>query len=801
MLKSYLIMAVRNLLRQRGYAAINIAGLAIGVALALLALLYVHHEWSYDRFHANAERIHLVRYEYQWPGSDSDPMVCTPPVLAPTLVSEAPGVGRAVRVFWGGMNEGVPVSREGGEPLLARGVFVDPGFFEMFSFPTVVGEPVGALDELDGVVLSREMAQRCFGRADAVGQALTLIQYRRAVQEYVVNAVVDVPSNSSISFEFALSHRARGQVSERWGVCHVLTFAELPPGVSAAAGEERLRVIAENHIPESVHRTFGGEEGIALRLLPLTDMHFTRGLRLIPDVLDPVYCWVVTGIALTVLAIACVNFVNLSLALMARRVREVGIRKTSGATRAQLVRQLLVESTLVALLSVAAGVALAEIALPGFGGLLGVELEHSAVPSLMGAGALALVVGLVTGGYPGLVLSGFDPVEVLGGRMRFGGTGLLSRVLVTLQFAGSILFAVVAFAMARQVELLRSQELGFDTEQVLVVDVGRGQSNREEDYTALLEALRRAADEHPDILAVGAANNRFLTQELEGTHIEIGEEKHHVTVYYIEGGFLETLGIAVVDGRPLDDARGTDGDEAMLVNESLANLLGGSVVGRSESHPHEDDRQRAIVGVVEDFQARPLRYEVEPAVFTSSRNPRRYSQVFVRLSPANLPSSIRTVEAIWSRVFPGCPFTYSFLDDDVINALKQDGRWIPVTQYAAGFAIFIASLGVFGLTSLAVARRTKEIGIRKVVGAPVVRLVGLLSQEFTMLVVAANALAWPVAAYVVRGWLDGFAQRVELGLGPFLLAGALALVIAWVTMGVQTVRSARANPIEALRYE
>lgn len=801
MLKSYLIMAVRNLMRQRGYAAINISGLAIGVALALLALLYVHHEWSYDRFHANADRIHLVRYEYQWPGSDRDPMVCTPPVLAPTLRSEVPGVGQVVRVFWGGMNEGVPVAPESGEPLLARGVFVDSGFFEMFSFPTVAGEAVGALDEPEGMVLSREMAERCFGRDDPIGRVLTLTQYRRMVQEYVVRGVVEVPTNSSITFEFAISHRARGQVSERWGVCHVLTFAELPPGVSAAAGEERLRVISENLIPESVHRAFGGEEGIALRLLPLTDMHFTRGLRSIPDVLDPVYCWVVTGIALTVLAIACVNFVNLSLALMARRVREVGIRKTSGATRSQLVRQLLVESTLVALLSVAAGVALAEISLPVFGDLLGVELARSATPSLMGAGALALVVGLVTGGYPALMLSRFDPVEVLGGRMRFGGTGLLSRALVTLQFAGSILFAVVALAMARQVEFLRSQELGFDAEQVLVIDVGRGQSNREEDYTALLGVLRQAADEHPDILAVGAANNRFLAQELEGTSIEVGDEKHHMNVYYIEGGFLETLGISVVEGRGLDDAHGTDRDEAMLVNESLASLLGGSVVGRSENHPHESERQRTIVGVVADFQARPLRYEVEPAVFTFTENPRRYDHMFVRLAPGNLPSSVGKVEAIWSRIFPGCPFTFSFLDDDVANALKQDGRWIPVTQYAAGFAVFIASLGVFGLTALAVARRTKEIGIRKVVGAPVVRLVGMLSREFTMLVVAANVLAWPAAAYVVRSWTAGFAQRVELGLGPFLLAGALALAIAWATMGVQTARAARANPIEALRYE
>lgn len=476
MLKSYLTMAVRNLLRQRGYAAINIAGLAIGVAFSLLALLYVHHEWSYDRFHANAERIHLVRYEYDWPNSESLPTVYTPPVLAPTLAQKMPGLERVVRVYWGDMNDGVPVSRPGGEPFTARGVFSDPGFFDVFSFSPLAGDPRTALDELEGMVLSSEMSERCFGTEDPIGQVLKVVHRRGASGEYVVKGVVEVPSNSSITFDFAISHRVRGDFTgSSWGMCHVLTFVELTQHVPRGRAEESLTRIAERHIPTDLHRAWGGDAGIRLGLLPLTDMHLTRGLRGIPAGLDPLYCAVVVGIALAVLAIACVNFVNLSLALTARRVREVGIRKTSGATRRQLVRQFLAESTLLALLCVALGVALAELALPAFAAMVGAEVQRSVSAVAVGAAGLAVGIGLVTGVYPALALSRHEPVEVLQGRQRFGGTGWLSRGLVTLQFACSILFAVVAFVMARQVEHLRCRELGFDAEQVLVIDVLKGQ--------------------------------------------------------------------------------------------------------------------------------------------------------------------------------------------------------------------------------------------------------------------------------------------------------------------------------------
>ena len=331
----------------------------------------------------------------------------------------------------GGLGEGVPISVPGAQPITARGMFADAGFFELFDFARVAGTPIGAFDDVDGMVLSAAMARRCFGGADPIGQTLRVVHRRGASGDYVVRGVVEVPSNSSLTFDFVISHRVRGDFAgSSWGMCHVLTFTRLPPDMSRRAAEGVLTRLVEQHVPAEQHRRWGGETGIGVRLLPLTDMHLTQGLREIPAVLDPVYLLVVAGIALGVLAIACVNYINLALALTARRVREVGIRKTSGATRHQLVRQFLAESTLVALLSVSLGVALAELALPAFGAMLAAPVQGTALSVAVGAAVLAVGIGLVAGGYPAVVLSRFEAVEVLRGRLRFGGTGWFSRGMV-----------------------------------------------------------------------------------------------------------------------------------------------------------------------------------------------------------------------------------------------------------------------------------------------------------------------------------------------------------------------------------
>ncbi|MFA6111027.1 MAG: ABC transporter permease [Candidatus Latescibacterota bacterium] len=802
MLRNYLTVAWRNLLRQRTYALLNVTGLAVGVAFSLLALLYVHHQWSFDRFHESAERIHLIRYDYQWPGSDDLPMVCTPPVLAPTLTEEMPELGPVVRVYWGDMTNGVPVAPEAGEPLWARGVFVDPGFFSIFSFPELAGDSRQALADPQGVVLSRDLARRCYGEVLPIGRqfVVTMAGIHRSFE---VRGVVEVPTSSSLTFDFAISHAVRGQLSDQWGHCHVLTFVELSPGVDRLAGEEALARIASRHLSPEMQRRWGGEAGIKLRLLPLLEMHFTQGLREIPAVLNPLYCWAVAGIAIGVLIIACVNFVNLSLALMSRRTREVGVRKTAGASRGELARQFLAESTLVTLVSVAAGVALAELLLPSFGGLLGVDLRWRLAPTLIGAGSLIVIIALATGLYPALLLSRLDPVRIMRGRLGFGGTSPLTRALVAVQFACAALFAITALVMSGQVEHLREQGLGFDSDQVMVIDVERGQPERSVvPYESLIAALRHAAAVRPEIIAVGAANNRFASNRYEGTILQIGDRPRQVGIFFIDEGFLAALGIGIKEGRSIAWDRQAEISDAMLVNETMASLLGpGTAVGQSFTDPRATQRQRTIVGVVGDVQLSPMGQEAIPIIFQPPEHARYLENVYVRLAPGHLREALQQVQAVWEQVFPGRPLPYSFLDDDVAEALRQDGRWVPVTRAAAGVGIAIAALGLLGLTALAVERRTKEIGIRKVVGAPVTRIVWLLSREYTGLVLAANAGVWPVAALVCTRWLEQFADRIDLSWTPFLAVALGALLVAWVTVSWQTIRAALADPVKALRYE
>ncbi|MEW6755269.1 MAG: FtsX-like permease family protein [Candidatus Latescibacterota bacterium] len=800
MLRSYVTLAVRSLLRQRAHAAINLAGLALGVTVALVAFVYVHHEWSYDRFHAGAERLHLVRFDYQ---DDSDaPMVRTPPVLAPTLVDQVSGFERAARVCEVG--DAVPVATAGGEPFTARGLYVDPEFFGIFSFPVAAGDPGTALSDLDGAVLSADLARRRFRASDPVGQGLTVMVGGEA-RSFTVRAVVRIPANSSLTFDFALSHQLRNVAKMGWGSCHVLTFVALPAGLAAGAAEARLQRFVERHVPEPTRQGFAGSGLRGLRLLPLTDLHFARGLRDIPRALDPAYCWTVAEIAAVVLALACVNYANLAVGLMASRVREVSIRRTVGATRRQLVRQFLAESTLMAALAAVLGLALAEMVLPRFAAVVGEPLTRAVGPTLLAAAALAVVIGLVTGGYPGLVLSRWNPVELLRGRLRFGGTSPFSRGLVVLQFACSMGFVVVTTAMVRQIEYLRSRNLGFDADQVMVLNMRAAQPRGPEEYGSFLAALRQAQQEEPGIVAVAGSNNGMLSDMLEGTRIAQDGREVPLRVFQVEGSFFSTLGIDLLEGQPLSD--GSDGqlNRGMLVNQAFLRAFGAeAAIGRRPaSLPAGDSRFPAdlvITGVVSDFQARPLRLGVEPAIFTLARDP-WFPYVYVRLRPEGLEAAVARLQQAWMASFPGRPFAYSFLDEDVENVLRQDGRWIPAVRGSAAVALLIASLGVLGLTALGVARRTREIGIRKVVGASVPRLLGLLTREHAALVVGGCLLGGPVALYLARRWLEGFAYRIELGPGVFVAAGAMTLALAGMAAGAQALRAARANPVEALRQE
>ena len=822
MLSNYLIVALRNLLRQKVHSAINISGLAIGIAFCILSFLFVRHEWTYDSFHENADRIFLA---YQLDREKSSG--ATPPVLAPTLQVHIPEIERIVRISDWQVGDGVPV-HYGDRSHTLPGLRVDPGFLEMLSFPQVAGNPQSALQDIDAVVISRQMAHLFFAEEASLGRRIQ-VDVAGELQECVVTGVVDVPEMSSLQFDFLLPYREPLSGST-WASSNVKTLIQLPKHLPSAQIEQRFDAFFAHFFDVEKgqgRQQFGCSEE-RLRLLSLRDLHLNTVLRSWPDRRSyPVYSYVLSGIALAVLLVACVNFINLSLGLSSTRFREVGMRKVLGARRVHLVRQFWGEAVLMSLVTLILGIGLAELCLPVFERLIQRELslDYASIwPALVG---IAVAVSLVTGSYPSLVLSRFQPVEVMKGRQRLGGKSWLSRGLVVVQFALSIALIVVTLMMHWQLAHMRTMDLGFNAQQVVVIDPsgrgggmdepwGAGEEERKrikEERRRLLEVYRQVGEQHPGIVSVSMASVSFGKGGYFGTSWwdkSLGQTTAALRTltgvrnYVVDYDYLGTLEMELMAGRDFSPDFPTDEEESILVNEMLVRKIfdGSDPLGKEIPYSDREANLRGrIIGVVRDSHIKPLQQDLEPAVFKLRSGNGWLRYLLVRIRPDDIRGTMALLTETWQKVAPDRPFVYSFLDKDVERTFREDERWAKIIRYAALFAIFVACLGAFGLTSLAVARRTREIGIRKVMGASVPRIVALLSRELTWLVVVANVLAWPLAYVIMSEWLQNFAFRIDQGTGAFVLGGSLALAIVWLAMGLQAVKAALPNPVEALRYE
>ncbi|MBI2506010.1 MAG: ABC transporter permease [Candidatus Latescibacteria bacterium] len=800
MIRSYLIVAWRNLVRHKLYSLINIASLAVGIAFCTLTLLYVRFEWSYDTFHEKAGRTYLIFKAGKEANTRGDRIwVKTPWPLTPTLQGHIPEIEHIVRVCEGDIELRGQVIRTRDRVFKDRfTLYAEPEFFEVFSFPQVAGHLQTALRAPNSVVISRELAEVCFGQENPIGQTLAL-QTWDGFQDFSVSGVVEVPENSSLRFDVLLpfdstlnEHRLT-----QWGGWNYYTFIQLAEGTQEAEVKKKLASIVERYAKE-LYATPGETE---LRLLPLTGLHLSTAIHFaIVPTSDPTYSYILAGMALAVLLIACVNFANLAIGLASTRFREVGMRKVLGATRGQLIGQFWGEAVLLSFFALVLGIVLTELFLPMFNGLVDRHLSldyGSAWPVL---GSLVLVTGLVAGSYPALVLSGFHPVVVLKGRMKLGGTGLFSRGLVVLQFALSILLMAGTLVMAAQMHYLQARNLGFNPEQVVVLDTFG--LNRQE-KARMLEVYRQTMAQHADLLKVSMGNMSFDRGDM-GTGGTYEGRPIGFSTFVVDYDYVETLGMELVEGRDFSREFATDQDQAILINKSLMRELGwDTAMGKRFSIEGGTgwEKNKTIIGVVRDFHYKPLRQQIAAATFNLRRGNGDLQYIFARISPQDIPAAMQLLRETWSRVAPDLPFAYSFLDEDVERQYREDERWGKMVRYSALFTISIACLGAFGLTSLTVARRTKEIGIRKVLGASVPGIMALLSKEFTYLVLIANLVAWPLAWYTMHRWLENFAYRIELGPGVFVLGGVLVLLIAWLTVSWQAIRAARANPVEALRYE
>ena len=783
MLKNYLTVATRNLLRHKAHSFINIAGLAIGMVCCILILLYVQDEFSYDRYHKNADLIYRLA---------SRTSTTTSAPVAPALVKEYPEVLNAVRfhpMFWTKMLIGYGERRFYED----RFFYADVTVFEVFSFRLMKGDPETALQAPHSIVITEAMAQKYFKEEDPVGKTLYMGIGRK--RDYLVTGVVEnTPHNSHFKFDFLASFSTLYEENlgirvDSWGNNVHQTYLLLSNREAAKALEAKLPDFSERHTEKRI-------TGYSLQ--PLTDIHLYSHLRHELEANSNI-AYIFSTIATFVLLIACINFTNLSTARSTKRAREVGLRKVLGAHRRQLIQQLLGESVFLSLIALLLAVALVELALPAFNAFLGKPLSIPYSEKsvwILGFIGIVLFTGSFAGIYPAMFLSAFQPVLVLkGGFKSRSGHSSFRRVLVVLQFAISIILMVGTGIIYTQLDYVQNKALGFAQEQVVAMEILRGPLWEKSELvkTRLLEhpAILNAAASHR---VPGKPTNNFSAY-LRSTADDAGIEMFEIAV---ENAFIPTYGITLVAGRNFSEDPESD-RTACTINETAARELGWESPEEGVGIELKvQGRWLTVIGVMEDFHFQSLHRHIEPIVFHHFNS---MSYLSVRIRPDNVQETMSFIQKVFQDLAPELPFTYSFLDADFDRMYRAEEQRGKLLGAFALLAIFVACLGLFGLASYMAEQRTKEIGIRKVLGATVLNIVILLSKEFTKLVIVANAIAWPVAYFVMDKWLTNFAYRIVPGKGIFILGGLLALCIALATVSYQAVKAATTNPVDALRYE
>jgi putative ABC transport system permease protein len=803
MFKSYLKIAARNLRRHKVYSFINIAGLAVGLACCLLISLYVKDEISYDRYHEKADRIFKVVTDARNPEKESH-FALTPAPLAEALVRDFPEVETTARLFtlFGNALIAYGEKRFNEERIF----FGDSTFFEVFSIPLIAGNPETALAKPASMVLTETIAQKYFGSENPLGKTIRL---NDEDDLQITGVMADVPANSHFHCDFLISLASAGMSRNPSFISNsnFHTYLVLRDGASPRALDSKFPAAVKKYASAQIAARFGQtfEERLAAgyetkwSLLPLTDVHLhsQREYEIEPNG-NIMTVYLFSAIAVMVLLIACINFMNLTTARSASRAKEIGVRKVVGSNRLQLLRQFLTESIVLSFLALLVALVLVEAFLPSFNALAGKQMQIAFFAGWRPAAALlgiALLVGILAGSYPAFLLSSLRPAFVLKNAAPAGGSASwIRRGLVVFQFAISVGLIAGTLIVHNQLGYVLNRPLGFDKEQVLMVKRAQALGQQR-------EAFKQKLLQNPHI--VRAATSTTLPGKLFGRSTYRGleappENARAMHEIYVDEDFISTLGITLVAGRNFSPDFASD-SSAVLLNETAAKKFGWTdPIGRQLTRPGNLDWRGTVIGVVKDFHFESLHKPILPLVI---RHEPFYQYFSVRIRTENMASTVQFVESTWKAFAQQQPFEFSFLDQDFDALYRAEQRTGKIFGIFAALAIFIACLGQLGLAAYTIERRTKEIGIRKVLGASVAGIAGLLSKEFVKLVVVAISIASPIAYYAMKRWLQDFAYRVEIDWWVFALAGGLALVIALLTVSTQAIKAALANPVEALRYE
>lgn len=803
MFKNYFKIALRNLTRNKSYAFINIFGLAIGLTCTMLIGLYVLQEFSYDRFHENKDRVYRVVESYNSEAQETW-FATTYSALAPTLLQEYPSIKNATHIY---PTSGLVINSNNTKHQEEDIIYADSAFFEMFTFPLVSGDPESALDKPFTTVITESTARKLFGNTEALGKSISFKDQRGEVEFEITGVAEDLPKNSHIQFGYVFSYESLQQIRpweyNKWYYPPMYTYVELNSNESL--GDLKAA------FPDFQEKYVNSEASIRqLDLQPITDIRlYSNHQNELSTTSGISYIYLFSAIGFFILIIACINFMNLATARSMKRSREVGMRKTLGAQRKQLITQFLGEAFIITLVATIIALTLTESILPYFNSISGKELSLSSIPIgelIAGIVAIILFVSLIAGSYPAFYLSGFRPIHVLKGTTKKEGRSsfVFRKGLVVFQFFVSTGLIFGTFVVTQQLDYIQNDRLGFNKEQVAIISVR--ETNDQFNIKALKDEILRI----PGIASASAVSG--VPGISSGIHsfgvIPEDNKKDTLGIMSItsDHSFLKTLELNLIAGRDFSEAYSTDETQAFIINESAAKKMGwkdpiGKELTLRFYLSDLVEKKGTVVGMVQDFQYHSLHNEIDPILIQVFSSTYYHDYLAVRITSDDLQSTLSGIEEKWSAFNSDRPFEYSFLDDTFDAMYRAEQRLGLVFNLFAIVAVGIACLGLFGLASYSTEQRLKELGIRKVLGASVADILSLLSKDFLKLVIIGFLVSVPIALYFMNLWLQNFADRIELGFGLFFFVGVIALAVAIIAISYQTTRAALMNPVKSLRSE
>jgi len=790
MFKNYLKITLRNTLNHKGYSFINISGLAVGMACCILIFLWVQDELGFDSFHKNYHQLcRAVQYQHNKDGAVF-PVAVTSGSLGPAFKDEYPEVLEYVRYR---PIKNVLIRYKDKKFFETGFTFADPSLFKIFTFPFLQGDPESALADPYSLVITKRMAEKYFQNTDPIGKSINF----GSLVDFIVSGVIDnVPLNSHLQFDFIGPFETVSKklgLDIKWHNNYYYTYLLLDKNTDVEILTSKIRYYIKKIQPQST-----AEFGIQL----LKDIHLRSNYAI--DLkghseIQSVYVTFFSAIAIFVLIIACINFMNLTTARSANRAKEIAMRKVSGAKRSDIARQFFGESFVVAIFSLVLALFLVALSIPFFNTLSGKQLNVSSFLNLdiiLGILGITLITGFLSGFYPSLLLSSFKPVGILKGVTGSDTKGsYFRRILVIIQFSLSLILIIGTMIVYQQLDFIQNRKLGYNKDHMIYISM---QGNLQGEYRTFKEEMLK----NPNILGVTASSDLpTYTVHSCGRCIEwegMSPEDHFLIHWYaVDHDFIETFGIEMAAGRSFSKAFSTDSSEGFILNEEAVKQMGiKTPVGKKFQL---FGNKGVIIGVMKNFHFKSLHERIEPLVFYIKP---QYSQyVFARISSERIKESLDLIERIHQRFNPGDPLDYGFLDEEIDNLYRVELRTRQIFQYFTILAILISCIGLFGLATFMAEKRTKEIGIRKVMGASISGIVLLLSKDITRWILLANIIGWPLAFLVMKNWLQNFAYRITPGIWTFILSGLLVLFIALFTIIYQAVKAATANPIDSLRYE